>query len=31
MILLTLTFFDDCLICHNYVVIYMLEKKRFSH
>lgn len=28
MILLTLTFFDDCLICHNYVVIYMLEEKK---
>lgn len=28
MILLTLTFFDDCLICHNNVVVYMLKEKK---
>lgn len=31
MILLTLTFFDDCLICHNNVVVYMLKEKRLGY
>lgn len=31
MILLTLTFFDDRLICHNNVVVYMLKEKRLGY
>lgn len=31
MILSTLTFFDDCLICHNNVVVYMLKEKRLGY